>query len=158
MTDGNYIQFQVPGLQYSVVRIDIDPAVDDDAIIAQIDRAAWFADVLANSITARFATIPAGAPEPAYDDIPEPNHPNAPRPQQRAQQPNPMPSMNNYGGAKFYCPIHNEELRPSLRNKTMDWDDALQMDVPASWFHTVDGKTCSVYRSKAQIRMPAHAG
>jgi hypothetical protein len=52
---------------------------------------------------------------------------------------------------RLECPKHQgEELRPSVRNKEMDYIDQIDMEIPASWFHTgPDGKSCSSYQSAA---------
>lgn len=154
MSEGSYIQFGVEGVPFSAIRVELSGDIGADvatAIGAALELQAAYRDAFHGE------EVPSRDVQYEPFDIPNADHPNAPRPQQRAPQPNPMPNSSSYGGARFFCPIHNEEVRPSIKNKTMEWDDAVQMEIPASWFHTVGDKTCSVWRSKLQIRLPEAA-
>lgn len=152
MTDGNYIQIQVPGVPYSVVRVELTDDLGADvakAIGAALELQAAHADA--------FNAAPGLDPRPYDDNLSPDYHPNAPSaPRFRPAPSNGSAQAGNQWG--FYCQQHNADLMPSVKNKTVEWDDAVQAEVPASWFHTLpDGKSCSVWRSKAGIRQAVGA-
>jgi len=90
--------------------------------------------------------------EPEYDDRdapPRDDRREAPRGSQRPQQG--RGGDSNQYGITLKCPDHGAILRPSVRNKNMDYIEDLGKEIPASWFHTgPDGRTCSVYQSRAE--------
>jgi hypothetical protein len=144
-----YIQIPVPGIAYSAARIPFLEKHEDYA---------WYLDALAVFIKAyetrfgQMANRSAADPgPPPADYAPPPSNPAPVRPQggSRPSQ-GPQNGGNNYG-VRLLCGEHgNAELRPSVKNKNMDFIEDLGREIPASWFHTTpDGKTHTVYQSKA---------
>ena len=86
-----------------------------------------------------------------YGDAFTQSSPETPQPSTpQTQQARPAPAQ---GGnlPKMLCPKHpGAVLMPSLRNKNTDFDEALGVDIPASWFHKDEqGASCSVWQSQA---------
>lgn len=133
----DYIQIGIPGLDYSKAFLAWN---SDFAQAAKILRE------LRDAIHAEFYTEPnAAALAPAQP---------LPRPSSAA----PAQGRPSQAGVTFKCPEHGDELRPSVRNKTMDYVEELGMELPASWFHSgPDGRTCSVYLSRLRPQLEGAA-
>src|SRR5262249_28629936 len=126
-------------------------------------RLALEAVTMEDSYRATLADDAQSTDEPQYDGDPGPQEapPAFVRPTNSAPRQTARPSTHggsrgggsgdtsNPYGVTLRCPEHGDILRPSVRNKDMDWIEELGKEIPASWFHTgPDGKTCSVYQSR----------
>jgi hypothetical protein len=143
-----YIQINVPGIAYSVVFVPLW-AEDFAPYFEQIEK---FRQAHANAFSEAVSeAAPSGPPPPSTVPPWQPpqaaQRPQNAAPAQRGQQQN---GGNSYG-VTLLCGEHdNAQLRPSVKNKDMDFIDDLGREIPASWFHTLpDGKTHTVYQSKA---------
>jgi hypothetical protein len=140
-----FIQINVPGVAYSAVFVPLW-AEDFGPYFEQIAK---FRDAYLGRFSEPVNMADPGPPPPSY--APPPSNPAPARPQggSRPSQ-GPQNGGNNYG-VRLLCGEHgNAELRPSVKNKNMDYIEDLGRAIPASWFHTTpDGKTHTVYQSKA---------
>src|SRR3990167_5626332 len=116
----NYIKFQVPGLPYSVVSVPLTEA--------WIDFAVDMAKHLSEKYAEAFPQEPppyereAGDPGPRETERVADPEDNRVRPPQGAQQaPQRQQGASNPYGVTLRCPEHGDILRPSVKNKNMDY-------------------------------------
>lgn len=168
-----YVQMQAPGIAYSVIHLSL-PA-DDALAEATVQRAVWLAKVLKDEYDATFyppfiETQQGGSAGPRVQVLHNGNVNIAPTPDEQYAPSEPVRvPLDAHGNEQshgsgagdavaFYCPEHNVEVKPSVRNKTMEFDADLGYEIAASWFHTLpDGKTHSVWRSKLGKRVATGA-
>ncbi len=155
----NTFSFSLPRLGYSQALVEIGD-----------DRGwwLWFWNCVKVAGDTRAETFPDESPDPAIRVIDEtpPLATAHQTPQGERVNPNPAPppqqpparqgAPQNGAGYKMFCPDHTDgggnraELRPSGKNKNVDFDEELGKEIPASWYHSlVEGGTHSVWRSGA---------
>lgn len=137
MTDEAYLQFGVPGLPYSAVRIPlVEDLEEQDAWVA---RAMNAAQLLANAYYEAFGGAepsPEPAQRPAFRPVPKPAA-QTNGVAQRAQQaaPRRAPAATAVAGTGAYCPEHpNVEVIPSKQQYARWEEDEFGNQVQANFF------------------------
>lgn len=149
------IRLAFPNVAYSYLEITLD---NDEDFPDLSNLIAWM-ETTDSAYLDTFAPNQNGRNPEAHEiDDDEPPHPADARSEsQPARRPQQGRNGGKPGGAQFgvrvTCMEHNADCRPSMKNKTIEFDEGVGKDIPASWFHSLgEGQgTCSVWRSRAQI-------
>lgn len=140
MTTEEGTTFDMPGdIQYSMIRN-----------IPAYEAPEFYAKVFESFQEAREAREQTFSQPVEEDEAEQSATYRAPRQRAPARQAR-QQQQRDYG-VTLQCPEHGATLQPSLKNKTMDVDEETGREIPASWWHTTeDGKSCSVWRSRAVV-------